>query len=361
MSITTEQILDALRNVDDPDLKKDIVTLGMVRDIAVEGKKVSFTVVLTTPACPMKDMIQRACINAVKYYVDKEAEVDVTMTANVTTKRSGPVLPNVRNVIAVSSGKGGVGKSTVAANLAAALAMQGARVGLVDADIYGPSMPIMFNVVDERPQVRNVNGRQMLVPVESYGVKLMSIGFFIENQAQAVVWRGPMAVKALNQLFGDVDWGELDYMIIDLPPGTGDIHLSLVGSVPLTGAVVVSTPQAVALSDAHKGVTMFRLESVNVPVIGMVENMAWFTPAELPENKYFIFGRDGAKELAARLEIPLLGQIPLVQSICESGDAGRPAVLQKDTPQAIAFTELAQAVAQQVAIINSRKAEVAAG
>ncbi|TND07605.1 MAG: ATP-binding protein involved in chromosome partitioning [Bacteroidetes bacterium] len=360
MSITTAQIIDALRNVDDPDLKKDIVTLGMVRDIAIDGKKVAFTVVLTTPACPMKDMIQRACVNAVKYYVDKEAEVSVTMTANVTTKRSGLVLPNVRNVVAVSSGKGGVGKSTVAANLAAALAMQGARVGLVDADIYGPSIPIMFNVVEEKPKLRMVNGKNLLVPVESYGVKIMSIGFFIESQAQAVVWRGPMAVKAMNQLFGDVDWGELDYMIVDLPPGTGDIHLSLVGSIPVTGAVVVSTPQAVALSDAQKGVSMFRLESVNVPVLGIVENMAWFTPAELPENKYYIFGRDGAKEMAARLSIPLLGQIPLVQSICESGDAGRPAVLQKDTPQAIAFMELAQNIAQQVAIVNAQKTEVTA-
>lgn len=359
MAITEKQVIDALRNVDDPDLKKDLVTLNMVRDIHIDGKKVSFTVVLTTPACPMKDMIQRACVNAIIYYVDKQADVQVNMTAEVTSRRTGAMLPKVRNIVAVASGKGGVGKSTIASNLAVALSKQGAKVGLIDADIYGPSAPIMFDVVDERPVIRNVDGRNLLVPVESYGVKIMSIGFFIENQAQAVVWRGPMAVKALNQLISDVDWGELDYMIIDLPPGTGDIHLSLVGALPITGAVVVSTPQAVALADAQKGVSMFRLESVNVPVLGIIENMAWFTPAELPENKYYIFGRDGAKELAARIGVPLLAQIPLVQSICEAGDAGRPAVLQNDTPQAIAFMEMAQAVAQQVAMVNAAKSVVA--
>lgn len=359
MAITEKQVIDALRNVDDPDLKKDLVTLNMVRDIHIDGKKVSFTVVLTTPACPMKDMIQRACVNAIIYYVDKQAEVQVNMTAEVTSRRTGAMLPKVRNIVAVASGKGGVGKSTIASNLAVALSKQGAKVGLIDADIYGPSAPIMFDVVDERPVIRNVDGRNLLVPVESYGVKIMSIGFFIENQAQAVVWRGPMAVKALNQLISDVDWGELDYMIIDLPPGTGDIHLSLVGALPITGAVVVSTPQAVALADAQKGVSMFRLESVNVPVLGIIENMAWFTPAELPENKYYIFGRDGAKELAARIGVPLLAQIPLVQSICEAGDAGRPAVMQNDTPQAIAFMEMAQAVAQQVAMVNAAKSVVA--
>lgn len=355
MSITKEQIIDALHNVDDPDLKKDIVTLGMVKDVEVEGKKVSFTVVLTTPACPMKDMIQRACINAVKYYVDQEAEVHAHMTANTSTTRSGDLLPGVKNIIAVSSGKGGVGKSTVASNLACALAMTGARVGLVDADIYGPSMTIMFDVADERPMLRDVNGKSMIVPVESYGVKVLSIGFFADVN-QAVVWRGPMATRALNQMLGEADWGELDYMIIDLPPGTGDIHLSLVSSVPLTGAVVVSTPQNVALADAKKGISMFRLPQINVPVIGIVENMSWFTPAELPENKYYIFGREGASRLAEQMEVPLLGQIPLVQSICEAGDAGRPAVLQKDTPQAKAFLEMAANVVRQVAILNAKKA-----
>jgi ATP-binding protein involved in chromosome partitioning len=352
MEITTEQVIDALRNVDDPDLKKDLVTLGMVRDVVVDGKNVSFTIVLTTPACPMKEMIQRACENAIKYYVDKEAVVKVHMTANTTSQRSGPILPGVKNVIAVASGKGGVGKSTVAANLACALAMTGARVGLIDADIYGPSIPIMFDVITEKPLLREVNGKTMMVPVESYGVKLLSIGFFADVN-QAIVWRGPIAVRALTQMLSEADWGELDYLIVDLPPGTGDIHLSLVGAVPLTGAVIVSTPQNVALADAKKGVAMFRLPQINVPVLGIVENMAYFTPAELPENKYFIFGREGAKRLAEDLNVPLLGQIPIVQSICEAGDAGRPAVLQTNTPVAKAFLEMAGNIARQVAITNS--------
>ncbi len=352
MEITQEMVIDALRNVDDPDLKKDLVTLGMVKDVVVDGKNVSFTVVLTTPACPMKEMIQRACENAIKYYVDKEAIVTVNMTAKVTSQRSGPVLPGVKNIIAVASGKGGVGKSTVAANLACALAMTGAKVGLVDADIYGPSVPIMFDVMNEKPTVRDVDGKKLLVPVESYGVKLLSIGFFAEA-GQAIVWRGPIAVRALNQMLGEADWGDLDYMVIDLPPGTGDIHLSLVSAVPLTGAIIVSTPQNVALADAKKGVAMFHLPQINVPVLGIVENMAWFTPAELPENKYYLFGREGATRLAQDLAVPLLGQIPLVQSICEAGDVGRPAVLQKDTPVAKAFLELAGNVVRQVAILNS--------
>lgn len=354
MAITKEQVLDALRNVDDPDLKKDLVTLGMVKDIEVNGKNVSFTVVLTTPACPMKEMIQRACVNAIIHFVDKEAKVDVHMTADVTSRRgeSRPVMPKVRNIIAVASGKGGVGKSTVASNLAVALARQGAKVGLIDADIYGPSIPIMFDVVHERPMLKNIDGKNRIIPVESYGVKLLSIGFFADPN-QAIAWRGPMAVKALNQMFSDVEWGDLDYLLIDLPPGTGDIHLSIVSAVPLTGAVIVSTPQAVALADAQKGVAMFQMPSINVSVLGMVENMAWFTPAELPNNKYYIFGKDGAKQLAEQLNIPLLGQIPLVQSIREAGDAGRPAVLQEETPQALAFMGLAQNVAQQVAILNA--------
>lgn len=352
MNITQEQVLDALRHVDDPDLKKDLVTLGMIKDIVIDGNKVAFTVVLTTPACPMKELIKKACENAIIHYVNKDAIPQVNMTANVTTQRQGNVLPNVKNIIAVASGKGGVGKSTVAANLACALAMQGARVGLIDADIYGPSVPIMFDVVNEKPMLRDINGKSFLVPVESYGVKLLSIGFFADMN-QAIVWRGPIAVRALNQLLSEADWGELDYMIVDLPPGTGDIHLSLVAAVPITGAVIVSTPQNVALADAKKAVAMFRMPAINVPVLGIIENMAYFTPAELPENKYFIFGREGAIRLAENLEIPLLGQIPLVQSICEAGDAGRPAVLQKNTPQALAFLELAGNIAQQVAIRNS--------
>ena len=302
----------------------------------------------------MKDLIHNACENAIKHYVDQEAEVEINMTARVTTKRQDeqPLLPRVKNIIAVASGKGGVGKSTIAANLAVSLADLGAKVGLIDADIYGPSVPIMFDVVDEKPLVRMVDGQQKMVPIESYGIKLLSIGFFAET-SQAIVWRGPMASKALTQLFRDAYWGELDYLIIDLPPGTGDIHLTLVGSIPITGAVVVTTPQTVALADAEKGVSMFQMPSINVPVLGIVENMAWFTPEELPENKYYIFGKDGGKDLALKLNVPLLGQIPLVQSIREAGDAGRPAGLQEKSAVADAFLELAKNVAQQVAIKNA--------
>lgn len=360
MSITKEQVLEALKNVEDPDLKKDLVTLGMIKDLQIEGKNVNFTVVLTTPACPMKEMLHKACVNAVLHFVDKEAIVDVNMTANVTARASsGLLLPGVKNIIAVASGKGGVGKSTIASNLAVALAKQGASVGLIDADIYGPSQTIMFDVIHEKPLIQNMDGKNKIIPVKSYGVKLLSIGFFADT-SQAIVWRGPMASKALTQLFSDADWGELDYMIIDLPPGTGDIHLSLVGAVPLNGVVIVSTPQNVALADAQKGVGMFQLPQINVPVLGIVENMAYFTPAELPQNKYYIFGKDGAKNLAEKLNVPLLGQIPLVQSICEAGDAGRPAVLQENTPQALAFMEMAKKVAQQVSIINAKKIKVTA-
>ncbi len=356
--ITKEKVLEALSYVDDPDLKKDLVTLGMIEDVVIEGKNVSFTVVLTTPACPMKEMIHKACVNAILHFVDKEANVNVNMSSRVTTKRedSKQALPKVKNIIAIASGKGGVGKSTVASNLAIALAQRGAKVGLIDADIYGPSQHIMFDVEHEKPALRNVDGVNKMVPVESYGVKLLSIGFFAETN-QAVAWRGPMATRALTQLITDSDWGELDYMLIDLPPGTGDIHLTLVSAVPLTGAIIVSTPQTIALADVRKGVGMFRIPTINVPVLGIVENMSYFTPAELPDNKYYIFGKDGAKDLAEELNIPLLGQLPLVQSVREAADAGRPCVLQETTPQALAFYELAQNVAQQVAIKNAQVVE----
>ena len=358
MEITQEKVLEALKNVDDPDLKKDIVTLGMVRDLVIDGKNVSFTVMLTTPACPMKDMIHKASVNAVIHFVDKEANVKVKMDADTTSRRAdgGKILPQVKNVIAVASGKGGVGKSTIAANLAVGLVKMGAKVGLVDADIHGPSQTIMFDVVNEKPLMTQVNGQNKMLPVESYGVKLLSIGFFAQAN-QAVAWRGPMASKALQQLFTDADWGNLDYMIVDLPPGTGDIHLSLVQNFPITGVIVVSTPQTVALADARKGVAMFRMNGINVPVIGLVENMSYFTPEELPQNKYYIFGKDGAKNLSEELNIPLLGQIPLVQSIRESGDVGRPAILQENTPQSIALMEMVQKAAQQIAIANAQKQE----
>ncbi len=359
--ITEEKVLDALRYVDDPDLKKDLVTLGMIKDIYIEGNRVSFSVVLTTPACPMKEMIHRACVNAIKHFVSKDAEVEVNMTSNVTSKREDDnvMLSGVKNVIAIASGKGGVGKSTIASNLACGLALMGAKVGLLDADIYGPSVPLMFDVLDEKPGMIKKDGKSLMVPVESYGVKLLSIGFFAGTD-QAVAWRGPMAVKALTQMFRDVEWGDLDYLIVDLPPGTGDIHLSLVTSIPLTGAVIVSTPQQVALADARKAVAMFRMPAIKTNVLGLVENMSYFTPAELPENKYYIFGKNGAKEMADQLDIPLLGEVPIVQSICEAGDAGRPAVLQENTPQAKAFLELAKNVAQQVAIKNASTNSVVA-
>ena len=355
MTIEKQQILEALRNVEDPDLKKDLVTLNMVRDIEINGSEVSFTVVLTTPACPMKAMIKKACENAIVHYVDKEAIVKVNMSSDVTSGKTGdkPVLKGVRNIIAVASGKGGVGKSTVAANLAVGLSLQGAKVGLVDADIYGPSMTMMFDVVHERPKVHNVEGRSLMGPVESYGVKILSIGFFADS-SQAIPWRGPMASKALKQMFFDAHWGELDYMVVDLPPGTGDIHLTLVQAVPVTAAVIVTTPQLIALADAEKGINMFRMPVINVPVLGIVEKMAYFTTVELPDKKYFIFGKDGGKNLAEKLGVPLLGQIPIMQSIREAGDVGRPAVLQESTAIATAFSDMAKAVAQQLAIINAQ-------
>lgn len=358
MEITVEKVLDALRYVDDPDLKKDLVTLNMIKDVAVDGKNVSFTVVLTTPACPMKDMIHNACMNAILHYVDKTANVKINMTATVTSKKEKDetTLRDVKNIIAVASGKGGVGKSTVAANLALALARQGAKVGIVDADIYGPSQHIMFGVENDAPGPGTFNGQSKMKPVESYGVKINSVGF-LAGPNQAVALRGPMATKALSQLFYDTVWGELDYLIVDLPPGTGDIQISLCSQVKLTGAVVVCTPQPVAISDARKGIALFQIPQLNVPILGLVENMAWFTPEELPNNKYYIFGKDGVKKLSEEMHIPLLAQIPLVQSIREGADNGRPSVLEKDSPQALAFIEMAQNVAQQVAIKNAELVE----
>jgi len=353
MEITTQQVIDALKYVDDPDLKKDLITLNMVKDVAVDGKNISFTVVLTTPACPMKDMIHNACMNAILHYVDKDAKVKINMTSNVTSKKEKDetTLRDVKNIIAVASGKGGVGKSTIAANLAVGLARQGAKVGLVDADIYGPSQHIMFGVQDDGPGSAEFNGQKKMSPVISHGIKLNSIGF-LAGPNQPIALRGPMATKALSQLFYETVWGELDYLIVDLPPGTGDIQISLCSQVPVTGAVVVCTPQDVAIADARKGIALFQLEQVNVPILGLVENMSWFTPEELPNNKYYIFGKEGVKHLAEELNLPLLAQLPLVQSVREASDAGRPAVMQENTPQAIAFMEMAQNVAQQVSIKN---------
>ena len=352
--MTQDDILRALSNVQEPDLGKDLVTLNMVRDIAIEGNNVSFTVVLTTPACPLKDMIQNACINAVKLLVNKEANVTVNFTSSTTTLRAdkGSILPDVKNIIAVVSGKGGVGKSTVAANLALSLAQGGARVGLMDADIYGPSVPIMFGVRGERPMMVEVGGKGMIVPLERYDIKLMSIGLLVDEK-NAVVWRGPMASSAIKQFVTDVHWGELDYLIIDMPPGTGDIHLTLMQTVPVTGVVVVTTPQDVALADAKKGIAMFSQAQLNVSIIGLVENMSYFTPAELPDNKYYIFGKEGGKRLADEYDLPFLGQIPLVQGIREGGDKGMPIVMSDDEITKKAFYDFAGNVARSASMRNA--------
>lgn len=352
--ITKESVLEALSNVQEPDLGKDLVTLNMVRDVVVDGKNVSFTVELTTPACPLKEMIHNACVNAVHHLVDKEAVVNITMSAKVNSNRKDgkSVLPGVKNIIMVASGKGGVGKSTVAVNLALGLAQEGASVGLLDADIYGPSVPIMLGIRDERPMMTDVNGKGMIIPIERFGIKAMSIGLLIDEK-QAVIWRGPMASSALKQFVGDVNWGELDYLVIDLPPGTGDVHLTLAQTIPVTGAVVVSTPQLVAAADARKAIMMFKQPQINIPVLGIVENMAYFTPAELPENKYYIFGKGGAKQMAEQFDLPFLGEIPIVQSIREGGDNGIPAVMNDEPVTKKTFTTLAQKVAQNVAIRNA--------
>ncbi len=352
--MTKDDILKALSNVQEPDLGKDLVTLNMVKDIEIEGNYVAFTVVLTTPACPLKDLIKNACINAVKILVNKEATVNVRFTSNTTSnrKQGDTVLPQVKNIIAVVSGKGGVGKSTVAANLAIALSQGGAKVGLMDADIYGPSVPIMFGVRGERPMMQDVNGKGMIVPLERYGIKLLSIGLLVDEK-NAIVWRGPMASSAIKQFITDVMWGELDYLIIDMPPGTGDIHLTLVQTVPVTGVVVVTTPQDVALADAKKGIAMFGQAQVKVPIIGLIENMSYFTPAELPQNRYYIFGKDGGKRLAEEYDIPFLGQIPLVQSIREGGDAGIPVMMAEDSITKHAFEEFAAAAARSISMRNA--------
>lgn len=348
---TREQVLQALGNVEEPDLKKDLVTLNMIQDIKIEGNKLSFSVILTTPACPLKAMIENACRNAISYFISKDIEVHVNMTSRVTTQKNTGV-PGVKNIIAVASGKGGVGKSTVAVNLALGLAYAGAKVGLIDADIYGPSIPIMFGLEGARPKASEVNGKSRIEPIEKYGIKLLSIGFFTDPN-QPVPWRGPMVSTAVKQLFNDADWGELDYLVVDLPPGTGDIHITVSQSFPVTGAVIVTTPQNVALADAKKGIGMFMMNAINVPLLGIVENMSYFTPAELPENRYYIFGQGGGQKLALTLDVPFLGELPLVKSISDSGDAGRPVILDEDNPMSKAFIEMAKRVAQQVAIANA--------
>lgn len=363
--ITIEEVLKALSYVDDPDLGKDLVTLNMVQDIVASDEQISFTVMLTTPACPMKDAIEKACENAIRHLVSKTVPLKIKMSSQTTSQRvaDANLLPGVKNIIAIASGKGGVGKSTVAVNLAIALSKIGASVGIIDADIYGPSIPMMLNIGSKRPEVFERNGKHAMLPVEQYGIKALSIGMLID-ESQAIVWRGPMASSALKQFVNDCEWGELDYLIFDLPPGTGDIHLTLVQTIPVTCALLVTTPQDVALADAKKAAAMFQLPQVNVPIIGVVENMSYFTPAELPSNKYYLFGKGGGQKLADAFHVSMLAEIPLVQSIREGGDSGLPVSMQNDHPAAEVFEELAGNVARQIAIrnanfANTKKVEIA--
>ena len=341
MTIYPKLIIDALSQVRYPGTKKNIVESGMVEDnIRIDGNKVSFTIKFPHETDPFARSVVRAAEASIKTYVSKDIEVNITVARAEEPKKSEPILPNIKNIIAVASGEGGVGKSTVAANLAVALATKGLRVGLLDADIFGPSMPKMFHLEGFQPFGETVGDKQLIIPAEKYNVKMLSIGFFV-NPDTATLWRGAMASNALRQLIFEADWGDLDYFILDTPPGTSDIHLTLLQSVPVTGAVIVSTPQQVALADARKGIDMYQNDKVNVPILGLVENMSWFTPAELPENKYYIFGRGGVKRLAEEMKVPLLGEIPLVQSVCESGDEGIPAVIDTDSVAGRAFAALA--------------------
>ena len=354
MNITKEQVLKALSNVEDPDLKKDLVTLNMIKDLVITDQSIQFTLELTTPACPMKDMLKNACINAVKHFVDKEREIIVDVTARVTRPTESKNLDNIKNIILVSSGKGGVGKSTVSSNLAISLAANGAKVGILDADIHGPSIPMMFGVINAKPSAKETaDGKTLIIPPEAHGVKILSLGFFADPN-QPVPWRGPMASNAIKQLFNDAEWGDLDYLIVDLPPGTGDIHITITQSFTIAGAVIVTTPQQVALADTKKGILMFQMPGINVPILGIIENMAYFTPPDMPENKYYIFGKDGGKQLAQQFNVPFLGEIPLQEAITLGGDGGKPVALDSNTQQAEAFSSIAGKVAQQVAIENAR-------
>ncbi|MEO9478121.1 MAG: Mrp/NBP35 family ATP-binding protein [Maribacter dokdonensis] len=357
MKIDKKDVLKALELITVPGEGKNMVESGAVTNIQIFGDEVEVDITIANPSLQARKKTEVEILKVIHREVYEKAKIKINIKVEAPAAKpkvneiKGKPIPGINNIIAVASGKGGVGKSTVTANLAVTLAKMGFKVGLLDADIYGPSMPIMFDVANEKPLAVNVEGKSKMKPVENYGVKLLSIGFFTQRD-QAVIWRGPMASKALNQMIFDAHWGELDFMLIDLPPGTGDIHLSIMQSLPVTGAVVVSTPQEVALADARKGVAMFQQDSINVPVLGIVENMAYFTPAELPENKYYIFGKEGAKNLAEDLNVPFLGEMPLVQSIREAGDVGRPAALQTATPVEKAFEELTKQVVSEVVARN---------
>ena len=349
MKLDRKQILEALKLISVPGEGQNMVDSGAVQNVMTFGDEVVVDITIQNPSLQARKKTEVEIMKIIhdKVYEKAKVKVNIKVIAPEKPEIKGKAVPGIKNIIAIASGKGGVGKSTVTANVAVTLAKMGFNVGLLDADVYGPSGPIMFDVENEKPLAINVDGKSKMKPIENYGVKLLSIGFFTQPN-QAVIWRGPMAAKALNQLIFDADWGELDFLLLDLPPGTGDIHLSIMQSLPITGAVVVSTPQNVALADAKKGVAMFQQESINVPVLGIVENMAYFTPEELPDNKYYIFGKEGAKNLAEDIKVPFLGEIPLIQSIRESGDVGRPAALQTATPLEKSFEKLTQEIVQEV-------------
>lgn len=354
-----EQILQALGKVEDPDLGRDLVSLNMIQNLEVEGQQVRFTLVLTTPACPLKETLVNACRTAIREFVSADLEVEIEVTAQTTTQRKSndEVLKGIKNIIAVASGKGGVGKSTVALNLAMALSKSGAQVGLLDADIHGPSIPTMLGATT-KPDIKDVDGKQVMVPIQQHGLKALSMGMLVGSR-QPMIWRGPMVSNALRQMFVDVTWGELDYLVVDLPPGTGDIHLTLFQSFPIAGVVVVTTPQQVSLSDTRRTMEMFRMKQINTPVLGVIENMSWFTPAAHPDEQYFLFGKGGGEQLAKEYEVPLLGQLPLIQGLAEGADKGQSPMLGGDSNMQRPFLETAARVAQAVSIANARPSEPA--
>ena len=353
--IVPKDVMEVLKSIKYPGSDEDIVSLEMVQEMRIAGQRINFSLVFQKSNDPHIETLVIACEEAIKAKFGEQVEIENNITIKFLHDMERPVLPGVKNIVAVASGKGGVGKSTVAVNLAVALANSGARVGLIDADIFGPSIPKMFGTENLRPSGEKVNGRDVILPVQRYGVKFLSIGFFVDTES-AIIWRGPMASNALKQLIMDANWGDLDYMLIDLPPGTSDIHLTLVQTLPVTGAVIVTTPQEVALADVIRGASMFQSKSIDVPVLGLVENMAWFTPAELPENKYYIFGKDGGKLLAEKLGLKLLGQIPIVQSIREGGDQGVPTAVDAGSVTGMAFAEVAKGLEHQVHLRNIQRA-----